>query len=220
MTGQWFRSDTGTRWFFDAGSIALDFAHLGGFGALDAASPAGGASGLGPESGFATPPGGTPWDGLLVPADLDHWLGERFAGLGQGASERELLDARSLRDALARLAVAAVDGHAPDADAVDTLNLFAALPDVPPALPGGRRRAGAARLRTAQALASVARDGVATFTASGFDAGEGSRLRRCQNEACGLVFVDDSRAGSRRWCSMQRCGNRAKVRAWRAKQTG
>lgn len=215
MTGQWFRSDTGTRWFFDAGSTALDFAHLGGFGALDAASPSGGASGLGPESGFATPPGGTPWDGLLVPADLDHWLGERFEGIAQGASDRELVDARSLRDVLARLAVAAVDGRSPDGDDVDTLNLFAALPDVPPALPGGRRRAGAARLRLAQALASVARDGVALFTATGFEAGDESRLRRCQNPACGLVFVDDSRAGSRRWCSMQRCGNRAKVRAHR-----
>jgi predicted RNA-binding Zn ribbon-like protein len=29
------------------------------------------------------------------------------------------------------------------------------------------------------------------------------------------VFYDESRAGSRRWCSMQRCGNRAKVRAHR-----
>jgi len=215
LTGQWFRSDTGTPWFFDAGAVALDFAHLGGFGALDAA---GGASGLGPESGSATSPGGTPWDGLLVPADLDHWLGERFEGLTGGASERELVDARALRDVLARLAVAAADGDAPGADDVDTLNLFAALPDVPPALAGGRRRAGAARVRTAQALASVARDGVRVLDSVGFAAGEGARLRRCQNPACGLVFLDESRAASRRWCSMQRCGNRAKVRAHRARR--
>ncbi|WP_235492647.1 MULTISPECIES: CGNR zinc finger domain-containing protein [unclassified Leifsonia] len=33
-------------------------------------------------------------------------------------------------------------------------------------------------------------------------------------------YVDTSRAGTRRWCSMQRCGNRAKVRKFRAAQAG
>jgi predicted RNA-binding Zn ribbon-like protein len=32
------------------------------------------------------------------------------------------------------------------------------------------------------------------------------------------VFRDESRTANRRWCSMQRCGNRAKVRAHRARQ--
>jgi predicted RNA-binding Zn ribbon-like protein len=29
------------------------------------------------------------------------------------------------------------------------------------------------------------------------------------------VFFDESRSNNRRWCSMQRCGNRSKVRAHR-----
>jgi predicted RNA-binding Zn ribbon-like protein len=29
---------------------------------------------------------------------------------------------------------------------------------------------------------------------------------------CGWLFVDESRNGSRRWCSMKDCGNRAKAR--------
>ncbi|WFR67367.1 CGNR zinc finger domain-containing protein [Curtobacterium flaccumfaciens] len=32
------------------------------------------------------------------------------------------------------------------------------------------------------------------------------------------MFYDSSRGGTRRWCSMQRCGNRAKVRAHRARR--
>jgi predicted RNA-binding Zn ribbon-like protein len=38
------------------------------------------------------------------------------------------------------------------------------------------------------------------------------RVRRCANPECGWLFLDDSRAGKRRWCSMSACGNRAKAR--------
>ena len=38
------------------------------------------------------------------------------------------------------------------------------------------------------------------------------RVRRCANPECGWLFLDDSRAGKRRWCSMSSCGNRAKAR--------
>ncbi|MFC5502750.1 CGNR zinc finger domain-containing protein [Lysinimonas soli] len=144
-------------------------------------------------------------------ADLAGWLCTRFPRLDPAeVGERELVDARSLRDAIGRMAVAAADGDRADPDDVDTVNLFAATPDVPPALPGGRRHAGAARIRVAQALSSLARDAVAVFA----DTGSG-RLRRCAAADCRRVFHDESRTINRRWCSMQRCGNRAKVRAYR-----
>jgi len=38
-----------------------------------------------------------------------------------------------------------------------------------------------------------------------------SRLRHCSNPKCLWLFLDDSKNGSRRWCSMQSCGNRAKA---------
>ncbi|MDQ0952473.1 putative RNA-binding Zn ribbon-like protein [Streptomyces phaeochromogenes] len=37
------------------------------------------------------------------------------------------------------------------------------------------------------------------------------RIRRCAHEACVLHFFDTSRNGTRRWCSMAACGNRAKA---------
>ncbi len=40
-----------------------------------------------------------------------------------------------------------------------------------------------------------------------------SLVRRCQNEACTLFFLDVTKNHTRRWCSMQSCGNRAKVAA-------
>src|SRR4051812_12345608 len=39
------------------------------------------------------------------------------------------------------------------------------------------------------------------------------RVKQCEDErGCGWLFVDESRTGNRRWCSMGDCGNRAKAR--------
>lgn len=37
------------------------------------------------------------------------------------------------------------------------------------------------------------------------------RIRSCAHESCILHFFDTSRNGTRRWCSMTTCGNRAKA---------
>jgi len=37
------------------------------------------------------------------------------------------------------------------------------------------------------------------------------RVRLCANEKCRWLFLDDSKSGTRRWCSMSSCGNRAKA---------
>lgn len=38
------------------------------------------------------------------------------------------------------------------------------------------------------------------------------RVRKCAGDPCGWLFVDTSRNHSRRWCTMESCGNRAKAR--------
>jgi predicted RNA-binding Zn ribbon-like protein len=45
-----------------------------------------------------------------------------------------------------------------------------------------------------------------------------TQLRECLNPRCTRLFVDNSRAGSRRWCGMTECGNTAKVAAFRARR--
>ena len=189
MTGQWLTPADGIRWFYDSGALSLDFAHTG---TLDTTA-------------------GT--EQLHAPADLGGWLAERVDRLDRTSSERELADALLLRDAIGRVARGFAAGRAPAADDIDTINLYAATPDIPPTLAGGRRQAGAGRPRVGQALSSISRDAVGVFTREG----EVSRIRQCAADDCALVFVDESRTGSRRWCSMQRCGNRAKVRAHRAR---
>lgn len=40
-----------------------------------------------------------------------------------------------------------------------------------------------------------------------------SRVRECEDDrGCGYLFIDQTRNHSRRWCSMESCGNRAKAR--------
>ncbi|MGA2136792.1 MAG: CGNR zinc finger domain-containing protein [Bryobacteraceae bacterium] len=44
-------------------------------------------------------------------------------------------------------------------------------------------------------------------------------IRECPGPDCGWLFLDTSRNRRRRWCDMQDCGNRAKVRRFRTKAT-
>ena len=43
------------------------------------------------------------------------------------------------------------------------------------------------------------------------------RLKACPGPGCAWVFRDQTRNGSRRWCLMSECGNRAKGAAFRAR---
>jgi predicted RNA-binding Zn ribbon-like protein len=186
-TGQWFRASDGHQWWFDSGAVCLDFAYTGAMGN----NPA--------------------WEILHGPDDLTVWLEGRFPGVHTTAGDRDLTDGQALRSAIARSAMAASRDEAPSAEDVDVINLFAATPDIPPALEGGSRQAGRTRARAGQALSAMAREAVALF-----DSEQRERLRECAADDCGLVFYDESRSNNRRWCSMKRCGNRAKVRTHRA----
>ena len=45
------------------------------------------------------------------------------------------------------------------------------------------------------------------------------KLRQCSGDECGWMFLDTSRNRTRRWCDMKDCGNRAKVRRFRRKES-
>ena len=59
----------------------------------------------------------------------------------------------------------------------------------------------------------VARDAAVFLTSTDF-----SRLRSCANPRCRWVFLDTTKNGSRRWCSMAVCGNRDKLRRFRRRR--
>jgi len=41
------------------------------------------------------------------------------------------------------------------------------------------------------------------------------RMKACKADDCRWAFLDTSKNRSRAWCSMESCGNRAKVHAYR-----
>jgi predicted RNA-binding Zn ribbon-like protein len=46
------------------------------------------------------------------------------------------------------------------------------------------------------------------------------RIKRCGGQDCGWLFFDQTKNRRRRWCEMSVCGNRAKQRRLRRRQTG
>ena len=148
------------------------------------------------------------WELLHDAPALARWLGVVLDGAEVRARSRDLPAARAVRHAITELALAAIAGAPYPAAHVATVNAAAAAPPLVPVLGAGGVAVDPGTV--AQALSTLARDAIDLF--GGPLAG---RVRECASESCGLLFVDASRPGRRRWCSMERCGNLSKVRAYR-----
>ena len=86
--------------------------------------------------------------------------------------------------------------------------------------PDGGQDTGVARLRVGGAPARMIPDRLAVAAAELVQHVDIERLRSCPLDegGCGWLFVDESRNGSRRWCSMDDCGAHAKSRRLTAKR--
>ncbi len=209
---------------FRSGRACLDLVHTGGEGEL------------------------ARWEVIHEPDDLARFLGV-ILGLGVVPTTVDDVAAmRPLRSAITQVAYGLAAGLSPRPDDVVILNRYAAAPPLAPALvpagqgpipfdgselarpiePSDTRASESAPAQATDslvraafvdptapaALATLARDAVDLFGGP-----LASRIRVCAAADCGLLLVDTSRPGRRRWCSMQRCGNRAKIREHRALRT-
>lgn len=128
------------------------------------------------------------------------------------AADARLAPAHPVRVEIIRIASAVAGGPTPRPEDIDVVNEVAARPPLVRALrPEGGTTVVAPTV--AAALATLARDAVDLFGGP-----LARRVRICAADNCGLLLVDTSRPGTRRWCSMERCGNRAKVTAFRNRQ--
>jgi CGNR zinc finger/Putative stress-induced transcription regulator len=93
-----------------------------------------------------------------------------------------------------------------DGDAVAGINAVLARGGERPVLGAGR---SIARVVDAQAEWRVPWTCAARLVA--LRESHGERIRPCANPDCVLWFLDTSRPGTRRWCSMAACGNRDKA---------
>ncbi|MBJ7332656.1 MAG: ABATE domain-containing protein [Solirubrobacteraceae bacterium] len=159
-------------------------------------------------------------------ADLEAWLHQADLLPDDARPTRRsratvLEEARALREAIDVCVTATVAGRPLDPAAITTIDdwlvhagsrpQLAVGPDGVPAL-GERDAADSPR----RALGTIALD-AATMLGTAAQTG---RIRICAADDCSARFYDRSPAGRRRWCSMQTCGNAAKVRAHRARAKG
>ena len=147
-------------------------------------------------------------DALLEADSLDRW-GTRLERRGQAGGAEELELARGLRTALHHIFSALARGQEPDQFSLSRLRFAyaqaVAAGTLVPREDGGFgldwRDDEPRRVRFA-----VAADAVALLA----DPARIARLHRCPGRDCGWIFLDVS--GRRRWCSMDTCGSREKMR--------
>lgn len=191
-TGRVLHDPKGGSFWFDAGAICLDFAHTGG------------------EGQYAV------FETLHKPADLGEWLAQPplAAVMTVPVTARELTTGKALRQAIWDAAHAQAARRPLPTEAIGTINQVAAVAPLVPQLAADGTTVGWAQpVRATQALSTLAREMIELL--SGPLSG---RIRECASDNCPLVFVDSSRPGARRWCAMERCGNRHKLRALRARR--
>ncbi len=162
-------------------------------------------------------------DRLQRYSDFLAWA--RQAAIVSAAEARELAEAagahpkraraalstvRRTREAIYQVFAATAASHAPDARSLTAMSA------------GVREAASHGRLRWASQARWAWEDPhdmlrplwAVIWTASELlTSAEVGRVRQCQSDdGCGWLFVDRSKNGARRWCSMAVCGNRAKAR--------
>jgi predicted RNA-binding Zn ribbon-like protein len=151
-----------------------------------------------------------PIERLAAPSDLSRWIAEAGIADTLPASREQLDDARELREAIRRLLSSARQHDQPGPSEQRLVNEWARKPVAAPQIGPGFARLSAGPDPVTAALAYVARESVELLTGPDL-----ARVRDCAG--CTLQFVDRSRPGTRRWCSMERCGNRSKTAHYRQK---
>ena len=179
------------RFRFDRGSLALDF------------------------TGTVGHRGSTSEERLTDRGALAVWLREAgLAPAGTPVGDDHLGAARELREAIARAVAACVEKASPAAADLEAINAAAqwvreAAPRIEPADLTLRWSGGDAARAALGRIAADALDVIARRR---------ERLVRCDRESCAAFLLSSSRGAPRRWCSMERCGNVAKVAAHRARK--
>jgi predicted RNA-binding Zn ribbon-like protein len=154
-------------------------------------------------------------DALGSAAALASWLvAHGLLSRGSRVGERDRSDAVELREAL-RALMLEHSGEAPAAGAAAVLDRVARRGKL--AARFGAEELGALRAGSPGAAGALARLLVPVFESA--RDGSWQRAKACRAPDCRWAFYDRSRNRSGVWCEMAVCGNRAKVRSYRARRS-
>lgn len=175
---------------FIAGHVALDFVNT--------------ADGRGrPDAGEA----------LRTAADLHSW-GERSGVIAvgvsaAGAGEGELAAALEARELLYRLFLDRARGHR--AQAVDLFTLERLASCAYQAAHLDQADDGRLSWSWDRSQLATVRHVAVTSALELLSQNQAGRLKQCPGDDCGWFFIDTTKRGNRRWCSMSECGQEAKT---------
>jgi predicted RNA-binding Zn ribbon-like protein len=155
-------------------------------------------------------------DELETPPALVAWLaGRALIERGARANEQDLTRSRDLREAL-RAFLYVNSGGELDPKASGVLDKAAERSGLSVRFDA----AGMASLTPRAEGIDGAHGRLLAIVAEAMQDGTWARLKACRSDECRWAFFDGSKNHSRAWCSMAVCGNRAKARAFRERQTG
>jgi len=147
-------------------------------------------------------------ENLGTPEELVAWLaGHDLVAPGERATGGDVEAAQRLREAIRDFAGGDVGAGAELDRAAQAAKL------------GVRFADGEARLEPAVPGVRGALGRIVAEIAAGMADGTWSRIKICNADDCRWAFHDTTKNHSRAWCSMQSCGNRAKVKAYRARHS-
>lgn len=130
-------------------------------------------------------------------------------------ARRALAHALELRETLHEAFAALAGGRQPSARLLATLgaHLGGAFESARLVAHDGRLQWAPGPATTLEAIARELARAAGTLVSSSAMA----RVRACAADDCRWWFIDDTRNRSRRWCEMKTCGNREKLRRFRAR---
>jgi predicted RNA-binding Zn ribbon-like protein len=201
------RSEPDYVWDFCGGHVALDFTNTVGNRGDDS------------EEHFNTYADVVSWAetrGVIGRAEAKRLRQE--AARRAAAAAEALASVRSLRESLYHALATAASGRTPAATDLARINaaVGASFSGAHLRPHGGRLELrfapddGATRLDE-PITTPVVRAAIDMLTTDAI-----RRVRRCADSSCAWLFTDTTRSGTRRWCDMKVCGNRNKVRRFRA----
>jgi len=153
---------------------------------------------------------------LADPEALAAWVRQFGADPDQAVplpESGQVTDAQAVREAVYALVTSAMSGRHVGRAAREQLNRAAAAPVPVPCLGDSGTVTWVTDAPVTATLSLVARDALDLATSPALLA----RVRPCASPTCGALFLDHSRPGTRRWCSMDTCGNRAKKAGLKAR---
>ena len=136
---------------------------------------------------------------------MNHWAHEN-----KSTADNLLVKAKDLRESLHNIFKGIIEGNEPNENDLNVINyrLSEMLTHLQLSYSKNKFKLEIEKDNTLDyVIWHIVRSASKLLTSDNLD-----RVKECEDDECGWLFIDESKNRSRRWCSMEDCGNRNKAR--------